>query len=165
MRSKTGSLAKPAKITIGNHRANDFAIDGLSLQRVCQRQCVEAEVVDVTRNALARLCDECQRVPGKQRSGKCISCYPETVVDVKLRVFAGEWCQFAEDRDSLPQLFKIRRRNLFRQFRLPGKNNLDQFFPEASRSLTAFESARAPNHPDSALHQWPPRRAFPIGPA
>src|SRR5882757_2394610 len=102
MRSKAGSFSKPAKITIGNHRTNDFAIDGLSLQRVCQRKCVETEVIDVTRNAVARLRDECHRVPGKQRSFKCISCYPETVVDVKLRVFAGERCQFAEDGDSLP---------------------------------------------------------------
>jgi hypothetical protein len=97
MQSKIGSLAKPAKITISNYRANDFTIDGLSLQRASQRQCVEAKVVDVTRNAVAGLSDERQRLPGKQRSGKCISCSPEAVVDVKLRVFAGEWCQFAED--------------------------------------------------------------------
>src|SRR5580704_15141357 len=128
MQGMTGSLAKPSKITISHDRANDFAIDGLSLQRASQRQCVEAEVVNVTRNPVARLSDERQRIPGKQWSGKCISGYPEAVVDVKLRVFAGEWSQFAEDRNSLSQLFKIRRCYLFGQFQLPGENNLDQFF-------------------------------------
>src|ERR1700761_8063216 len=107
---------------------NDFAIDGLSLQCVCQRERVETEVVDITRNAVTRMIDECHRIPGEQRSVRCISCYPETVVHVTLRVFAGEGCQFAEDRDSLPWLFKIRRGDFFRQLQLPGKNNLDQLF-------------------------------------
>jgi hypothetical protein len=87
-------LVRPRpKIKVGNDLANDIAIDWFSLQSASQRQCIETEIVDVTRNAFATLGNERKRVPRKHRHIRATSGCPQSVSYVERRLFRSKGFQ------------------------------------------------------------------------
>ena len=94
-RCERAFLPPSVEIKIGNDLANNVAIDRFPLQSTSQRQRIETEVVDITRNAFAVLGDQRQRPCGKQRRFESISRGPQSVIYVELpylprRTVSGE---------------------------------------------------------------------------
>src|SRR6266403_1548240 len=91
-----------------------------------QRHSVKTNIVDVPRYTLTALRDQCESCGCKQL-GAVVSGHLEPVIDVPKSLRSRQTLQASHNGNALTQLGQARTHQPVRQFRLTGKDDLEQF--------------------------------------
>src|SRR6267143_40307 len=103
-----------------------LGLDFLTPHCTTQRHGVKANIVDVPRYTLTALRDQCESCGCKQL-GAVVSGHLEPVIDVAKSLCSRQTLQACHNGNALTQLGQARTHQPVRQFRLTGKDDLEQF--------------------------------------
>src|SRR5437870_7362130 len=98
-----GALDERLQVQLRHHFLDNIRADCLASPRVSQHQGAEADIVDISRDALTALRNQCQSVRCEEKAAR-IARHPEPVLDIAGRLRGAQGFQLGQDRDALAQL-------------------------------------------------------------